>query len=53
MLGAKEEDFPGGEGALAPSLVMTGAGHTSLRGDTVVATWLVDFGNRLGLCLPP
>lgn len=51
-LGAMQEDFLGGEGALAPSLEMTGGGYTCLGGDTVVATWLLDFGNRLGLHLP-
>lgn len=48
-LGGTEDDFPGGEGVLAPSLVMTGGGHACLGGDTAVAMWVTDFGNRLGL----
>lgn len=47
-LGATQEDFPGGEGVLAPSLVMTGGGNACLGGDVVVATWLTDFATNWG-----
>lgn len=52
-LGAAEEDFLGGKGTLDPSLVTTCGGHACLGGYMVVAMWLMDFGNRLGLCLHP
>lgn len=52
-LGVAEEDFLGGEGTLDPSLVTTCGGHACLGGYMVVAMWLMDFGNRLGLCLLP
>lgn len=48
-LGGIKDDLPVGEGVLAPSLVMTGVGHACLGGDTEVAMWVMDFGNRLGL----